>query len=188
MSVLKKFVSDEIVPDLIDEAPKTLLKVSYSGGVTVDGGELTPTQVKDEPKVEWQADDGSFYTLLMTDPDAPSRKDPKFGEVRHWLVVNIPGSDINAGETKYQYIGSGPPSGSGLHRYIFLVFEQSKGKQEFDVPTVTNRSREGRLSTKTRKLIADYNLQLVAGNFYFAKFDDYVPILQAQLSGAPPKA
>lgn len=26
------------------------------------------------------------YTLVMTDPDAPSRDDPKFGAFRHWVV------------------------------------------------------------------------------------------------------
>jgi len=185
MSVLEKFLSDKIVPDTIDEAPGKVLKVSYSSGVSVKGIELTPTQVKDEPKVEWDADDGSFYTLLLTDPDAPKREDPKLGEVRHWLVVNIPGDDLSSGETKWEYIGSGPPQGSGQHRYVFLLFRQRNGKQVFDFPVVTNRSREGRLQTKTRQLIADYNLELVAGNFYFAQFDDYVPILHAQLGGAP---
>ena len=130
----------------------------------------------------------NYPSCHFKDPDAPSREDPKFGEVRHWLVVNISGNDLSTGETKWQYIGSGPPSGSGLHRYIFLLFKQTNGKQNFHFPTVTNRSREGRLQTKTRKLIADYNLKLVAGNFYFAQFDDYVPILHAQLGGAPPKA
>lgn len=130
----------------------------------------------------------SVINLICSDPDAPSREDQKFGEIRHWLVVNIPGSDLAAGETKFQYVGSGPPNGSGLHRYIFLVFKQANGKQDFDFPTVTNRSREGRLSTKARKLVDDYNLKLIAGNFYLAQFDDYVPILHAQLGGAPPKA
>jgi phosphatidylethanolamine-binding protein len=104
------------------------------------------------------------------------------------LVVNIPGKDIQNGEVKYQYIGSGPPQGSGLHRYIFVVFKQNKGKQDFsELPTVSNRSREGRISTNTRKLIADYNLSVIGGNYYFAQFDDYVPILHAQLGGPPPK-
>lgn len=125
--------------------------------------------------------------FLPPDPDAPNRQEPKFREVRHWLVVNIPGSDLSAGEHKFQYIGSGPPQGSGLHRYVFLLFKQD-GKQNFDMPTTTNRSREGRLSTNTRKLMADYNLKLIAGNFYFAQFDDYVPILHAQMGGPPPKA
>lgn len=54
------------------------------------------------------------------DPDAPSRADPKWGEWRHWLVVNIPGCDVSKGEALSVYIGSGPPQGTGLHRYIFL--------------------------------------------------------------------
>ena len=29
------------------------------------------------------------YTLVMTDPDAPSRDDPKFGPFRHWVVSVI---------------------------------------------------------------------------------------------------
>jgi hypothetical protein len=29
------------------------------------------------------------YTLVMTDPDAPSREDPKFGQWRHWVVNTI---------------------------------------------------------------------------------------------------
>lgn len=65
MSVLEKFVSDGLVGDLIDEAPGTLLSVSYPEAV-VAGVELTPTQVKDQPKVEFTAEAGAFYTLLLT--------------------------------------------------------------------------------------------------------------------------
>jgi phosphatidylethanolamine-binding protein len=66
MSVLEKFTSEEIVGDLIDQAPEKILKVSYSSGATVEGVELTPTQVKDEPKIEWEAEADTFYTLLLT--------------------------------------------------------------------------------------------------------------------------
>lgn len=102
-------------------------------------------------------------------------------------MVNIPGTDISSGETKCEFMGSGPPPGTGLHRYMFLVFKQLNGKQQFDLPYASNRSRDGRLSTKTRQLIADYNLKLKAGNFYFAQYDDYVPILWEQMGGPPPK-
>jgi hypothetical protein len=30
------------------------------------------------------------YTLVMTDPDAPSREDPKLGQWRHWVVGASP--------------------------------------------------------------------------------------------------
>lgn len=63
-----KFLRGEIVPDVLGELPdlKTL-KVSYPTGVKVDlGNVLTPTQVKDQPDVEWEAEKDAFYTLLMT--------------------------------------------------------------------------------------------------------------------------
>ena len=39
--------------------------------------------------------------------DAPSRKTHEFREWHHWLVGNIPGSDIAKGEILSDYIGSG---------------------------------------------------------------------------------
>lgn len=35
-----------------------------------------------------------------------------FLEWHHWLVGNIPGSDIAKGEVLTQYVGAGPPEGS----------------------------------------------------------------------------
>ena len=58
--------------------------------------------------------------LPVPDPDAPSRDDPKYREWRHWVVMNIPGNRVSAGETRSEYIGAGPPKGTGLHRYVFL--------------------------------------------------------------------
>lgn len=63
-----KFLKGEIAPDVLGEVPdlKTL-KVSYPNGVKVElGNVLTPTQVKDQPDVEWEAEKDAFYTLLMT--------------------------------------------------------------------------------------------------------------------------
>lgn len=118
--------SNGIIPDIIDVAPKALAKVTYPSGVSADlGKELTPTQVKDQPEVTWTADDDGLYTLLMVDPDAPSRETPTYREILHWLVINIPGNKLSEGQTIAEYIGSGPPEGTGLHRYIFLVFKQA---------------------------------------------------------------
>lgn len=117
------------------------------------------------------------------DPDAPSRKEPTRREFRHWLTVNIEGSDLSTGESIFQYIGSGPPKDTGLHRYVFILFKQPNGKNEFDSPYVSDHSPLGRPSTSTRDLMKKYNLIPVAGNFYEAEFDDYVPLLHAQLAG-----
>ncbi len=56
--------------------------------------------MKNQPSVKWEADPNSFYTLLMTDPDAPSRAQPEFREWHHWLVVNIPGNNISEGDVR----------------------------------------------------------------------------------------
>ncbi|XP_055849017.1 protein D1-like [Episyrphus balteatus] len=164
-----------IVPDVIDVAPTKVVQVTYPNGLEVNqGNELTPTQVKNQPTVHWDAEENALYTLLMTDPDASEQ----FREVRHWLVVNIPGNKVSEGQSVVDYVGSGPPLGSGKHRYIFLVF-----KQPNEIKTslyISKKTRTGRTSTKARDLIKEYNLgNPVAGNFYLAEYDDYVPILHA---------
>lgn len=47
-----------------------------------------------------------------SDPDPPSRANPKFREWRHWCVVNIPGADVSKGDVLCEYVGSGPPKGT----------------------------------------------------------------------------
>lgn len=101
--------------------------------------ELKPTQVKDKPIVTWNSEKGAFYTLIKVDPDAPSRNNHIYREFRHWLVMNIPESDVGKGDEVIEYIGSGAPKGTGLHRYIFLVYKQPNGKIEHSEPRATNK-------------------------------------------------
>lgn len=175
--------ANQVVPDVIDTVPQNTVQVSYSD-VKVDmGNTLTPTQVQCQPTVSYPAEASAFYTLCMTDPDAPSRATPKYREWHHWLVVNIPGCNVEQGETLSQYVGSGPPKGTGLHRYVFLVYKQP-GKLTCDERRLTNRSGDHRGNFKIRDFAAKYCLgEPVAANFYQAEWDDYVPKLYEQLSG-----
>lgn len=79
-----------------------------------------------------------MFCGLRIDPDAPSRAKPTRREWRHWLVGNVPGSDLAKGDSLTQYVGSGPPKDTGLHRYVFLLYKQP-GKIDFKEPRVTNR-------------------------------------------------
>ncbi|EDW88218.2 protein D3 [Drosophila yakuba] len=171
-----------VVPDVIAKAPAQTAVVEYAGDIVVKPGQvLTPTQVKDEPCVKWEADANKLYTLCMTDPDAPSRKDPKFREWHHWLVGNIPGGDVAKGEVLSAYVGSGPPPDTGLHRYVFLIFEQ-RCKLTFDEKRLPNNSADGRGGFKIAEFARKYALgNPIAGNLYQAEYDDYVPILYKQL-------
>ncbi|KAL4712389.1 hypothetical protein ACJJTC_001550 [Scirpophaga incertulas] len=157
-ATVQSFVDNEIAPQIIPNAPAALAKVVYPSGVEVnEGNELTPTSVKDMPTVTWNAQPDKLYALAMTDPDAPSRADPKIREVHHWLVGNIPGGNVAEGEVLTAFIGSGPPLGTGLHRYVILVYEQP-GKLTFDEPRICNTMRKNRANFSIAKFAAKYNL------------------------------
>lgn len=170
----------------VDEKPAEVLVVKY-GSLEIDelGKVLTPTQVQNRPtSIEWNGcDAGKLYTLAMTDPDAPSRKDPKFREWHHFLVVNMKGNDVGSGCVISDYVGSGPPKGTGLHRYVWLVYEQS-AELKCSEPVLTNRSGDNRGKFKIQAFRKKYGLgSPVAGSCYQAEWDDYVPKLYEQLAG-----
>ncbi|KAM4808475.1 phosphatidylethanolamine-binding protein 1-like [Rhinophrynus dorsalis] len=169
----------------VEEKPINPLTVRY-GPVCVDelGQVLTPTQVQNRPtSIEWDGmDSNKLYTLILTDPDAPSRKNPKFREWHHFLVVNMKGNDINSGCVLSDYVGSGPPKGTGLHRYVWLVYEQTE-LLKCDEQILCNRSGDHRGMFKVASFCKKYKLGTpVAGTCYQAEWDDYVPKLYEQLS------
>lgn len=136
-----------IVPELCDSCGDVVISVQFTdpNGANASaplhfGQLLTRAQTRRAPRVSWPSEAGRFYTLLMTDPDAPSGRWPFLGEVRHWLVGNVPGgddgggsatSDAMAGDELTAYWPPGPPPLSGVHRYVLLVFEQLGGRVEF---------------------------------------------------------
>ncbi|XP_013790999.1 protein D3-like isoform X2 [Limulus polyphemus] len=174
---------NDIIPDVIDTTPVHVMEVQYNDVKVMLGNELTPTQVKDPPTfINYPTEDDTLYTLCMTDPDAPSRQTPKFREWHHWLVVNIPGKNVSEGEVLSQYVGSGPPKGTGLHRYVLLVYKQPERLNPTE-KRLTNTSGEHRGLFKIREFATKYGLgEPWAGNFFQAQWDDYVPKLFEQLS------
>lgn len=80
------------------------------------------------------------YVITLTDPDAPSRDDPKWSEFCHWVASGIlrpalcdpkdPGpcppvlTDL---DEVMPYKPPGPPEKTGKHRYVFLAFVPSNG-------------------------------------------------------------
>ena len=157
--------------------------------------------VHKKPSVDYDVDsDSDFYTMALTDPDAPSRQDPRFGQYLHWLVVNIPGNDIEKGQALFDYVGAGPPKDTGasrehsrprfrvvltphppagLHRYAFLLYRQWSGA----IPDIaetegmkdnTAESAEFRPKWDARKFALKYNMGEPVGLTYFkAEYDEF---------------
>ncbi|XP_065285335.1 protein D1-like [Dermacentor albipictus] len=112
----------------LPDAPHALLDVNYAGVVVSELNKTyTVEQTKDAPEV-WLRGYlrcGSPYSLLMVDPDAPSRKQPDKRSWLHWMVLNAASTErFHDGDVAMPYEGPNPPQGSGPHRYVLLVYCQ----------------------------------------------------------------
>mmetsp|Transcript_27800 Transcript_27800/g.54720 ORF Transcript_27800/g.54720 Transcript_27800/m.54720 type:complete len:236 (+) Transcript_27800:2-709(+) len=182
------FKTFELVPDVFAEDPATCgeMKVEYDGKGFAAGGELTPAASSSVPTVSWDGDKDKFYTLVFTDPDAPARSNPMFREFIHWVVTDIPGQDISKGSTVIDYLGPAPPCNSGLHRYLFLVFEQSKAGV-VDCKEA-QAMFEGRGGKKTGDFVAKYGLgSPVAASMFQAQWGPECDAFHTAMGWLPPE-
>ncbi len=122
------------------------------------GNTLKPDDLQDAPSVTLTdsssdaspCSSGMTYVLALTDPDAPSRDDPKWSEMCHWIAAGLAVSDdaeatgaVRAAghgpcwavrladlEDVMPYKPPGPPEKTGKHRYVFLAFAPANGTDE----------------------------------------------------------
>lgn len=106
------------IAEVGDEAE---LIIKY-GSLQIENGQtISPDELLSEPTIEIFPKSHT-YTLMMVDPDAPAPTTPKYRSWLHWLVINIPGTDVIRGEEVESYMP--PEPAKGKHRYLFLVFKQ----------------------------------------------------------------
>jgi hypothetical protein len=80
---------------------------------------MTPQDTASPPTIRFCYRPGTWYTLILFDPDAVG------GNKIHAMVVNISCDRSTCkGDTVVGYEGPHPPEGSGIHRYIFWLLEQ----------------------------------------------------------------
>ncbi|TMW45760.1 hypothetical protein DOY81_009160, partial [Sarcophaga bullata] len=112
---------------------------------------------------------------------APDVTNPIWGEFLHWLVINVPGKDIDKGDEYSSYLGPLAPKKGGIMRYVFLVYKQP-GKISIDLQKVSHNRLEGHPNFKIEKFAEKYNLGTpLAGNIYRSQWDEYVPILHRNM-------
>ncbi|KAJ0971114.1 hypothetical protein J5N97_019073 [Dioscorea zingiberensis] len=131
----ESLVMGRVIGDVLrDLNPAVKMEVVYSSKKKVfNGHELMPSSVKAKPRVDIEGEGmRDAYTLVMTDPDAPSPSDPVLREHLHWLVTDIPGTtDASFGRELISY--EAPKPFIGIHRYIFILFKQN-GRQTVGSP------------------------------------------------------
>ncbi|CAI0403594.1 unnamed protein product, partial [Linum tenue] len=142
--------------------PSVRMTVTYNSNKQVSNGhELMPALVASRPRVDIGGDDlRTPYTLvIMTDPDYPSPSDPYLKEHLHWMVTDIPGTtDASFGKEMVSY--EVPRPVVGIHRYVFIMFKQTRGRQ-------TVRAPPSRDCFNTKKFSQDNGLGLPVAVIYF---------------------
>jgi phosphatidylethanolamine-binding protein (PEBP) family uncharacterized protein len=118
-----------VIGDVVDMfSPSVTMVVRYGSNQVNNGHELMPSAIVCAPRVEVGGEDmRAFFTLIMTDPDAPTPSDPIGREYLHWIVTDIPGTTATIfGRELVSY--EIPRPMIGIHRYVFALFEQT-GRQ-----------------------------------------------------------
>nr|XP_018678450.1 PREDICTED: CEN-like protein 2 isoform X1 [Musa acuminata subsp. malaccensis] len=145
--LIDPLVVGRVIGEVLDSFnPSVKMLVTYNSNKLVfNGHELYPSAVTSKPRVEVQGGDmRSFFTLVMTDPDAPGPSDPYLREHLHWracvvgdmlythlvfashrIVTNIPGTtDASFGREMVSY--ESPRPNIGIHRFVFVLFKQQR--------------------------------------------------------------
>lgn len=127
------FNQSQIVPDFLpDFNPTGVLDADFSGIGDIDpGANFSTQQVAQTPALSVQSSgplEGS-YVLAMMDAGPPGAN-LSAGTNRHWLLYNVTilqNSTVNRvpATAITPYTGPNPPAGSGPHRYVILIYEQT---------------------------------------------------------------
>jgi phosphatidylethanolamine-binding protein (PEBP) family uncharacterized protein len=91
------------------------MQVFYNKEEIKPNSYLEKQKAQEEPKVKLREKVPESTTLIMYDPDAVG------GTYLHWIVQDYFSSENKKVILPYQ--GPAPPKGSGVHNYIFSLFE-----------------------------------------------------------------
>lgn len=138
----------EIIPTVIDTfVPLLTVNVTWPKATAEYGNTINPDKTQDMPDVTFMDSKPGHVvhdkvsktqlTLAMSDPDAPSRDNPEWSEICHWIAtgITLSSSDtlaIASSDLKevMPYKPPGPPPKTGKHRYVFVALAPANGTTE----------------------------------------------------------
>ncbi|KAH9846903.1 PEBP-like protein [Lenzites betulinus] len=200
-SIVAALAREQIIPDVLPVAPaltpSVLFSVVYPNGAEANlGNELSVADTQDEPEIRlaalnapWDQPAGAAeasYTLAMLDPDAPSRAQPLYRTFRHWVITGMKGPALTANSadalnalkthpSTTPYRPPGPRPNSGMHRYIFLLYQEPASAEPFVVPQGEpeyGATLEERRSWNPVEFAQKYRLKLVGANYFLVRAEE----------------
>ncbi|KAF2009869.1 PEBP-like protein [Aaosphaeria arxii CBS 175.79] len=205
LNVRAQLFRAEIIPTVIDDfLPLIELSVTWDKKNKASlGNTLKPKKLQDQPAISLHEDrhpDGRTATdmtfiVALTDPDAPSRDDPKWSEMCHWIATNVSLSEKTVSILPVPYFGleeeiannkgkghhldelvpykpPGPPPKTGKHRYVFLVFGPRNGTTSplnLTKPKDRQHWGTGEERKGVRQWAAENGLVPIGANFIYAQ-------------------
>ncbi|KAL1980888.1 hypothetical protein VTN96DRAFT_3345 [Rasamsonia emersonii] len=179
-----------IIPDVLDDfLPQYSLQITYPATHTTVqlGNQVQPSQVHSTPVFDFRplgssslsADtNNKTFTLILTDPDARSRKNPDWSEMCHWIVTNItspelvmPGNPDRSPTPAVlkTYLPPGPPKGTGWHRYVFVLLAGDANEaRNLQAPKDRKHWGYGRVRHGIRDWAQDNKLKILSANFFYS--------------------
>ncbi|KAM0714931.1 hypothetical protein Q7P37_009396 [Cladosporium fusiforme] len=179
VDVIKELEQAGIMPTILDPfTPLLTLNASWKKATAELGNIIKPKKTKHQPSIHFIDTVPSLYpsttdahnsnnendkpaphllnsdiqlTIALTDPDAPSRLNPEWSQICHWIATDVrlePSSsaserDISLTEIM-PYKPPGPPPKTGAHRYIFVALAPRNGTTDrLHLSTPSDRQRWG---------------------------------------------
>ncbi|GAA96246.1 uncharacterized protein L969DRAFT_69121 [Mixia osmundae IAM 14324] len=173
-----------------DFKPSVPLIIRYGDKFVQAGTKLKPSETQREPELQFAPIDKdageseTMYTIILTDPDDPSREDPRDAQYRHWLQQDIKPPSIEALTSSNDdsirlqmsstaltpYEGPYPPAKTSYHRYCFLLFAQPStvawSANEFD------NAQEARGHWNAIQWADAKGLRLVGADYFLCQDDE----------------
>ncbi|KAK8034510.1 carboxypeptidase Y inhibitor [Apiospora rasikravindrae] len=183
----------EIIPTVIDDfTPSFILDAEWSSSNYASlGNTMKVKKLQHAPHITLsEASDSKAslcgsnmtYIVTLTDPDAPSRDNPKWSEMCHFIATGLTlssPSDTACSKVHFTdlqdiipYKPPGPPPKTGKHRYVFLAFAPANGTTEpihVSKPEDRQHWGTGKEGHGVRDWAKANGLKPVAANFIYAK-------------------
>jgi phosphatidylethanolamine-binding protein len=173
-----------IISDVLDDfEPTRSVSIAYpKAHESVQLGNDIPVEsVSSRPVFEFHgmlAESGASgtsnktLTLVLTDPDAKSRDNPKWSEMCHWILTNLTATatsdlTISAKGELIEYLPPTPPPKTGKHRYVFVLLEGQQG-QALSAPSDRKHWGFGKVRHGVRDWAEENELKVVGANFFYA--------------------
>ncbi|XP_059639544.1 protein MOTHER of FT and TFL1-like [Cornus florida] len=149
-----------VIGDVVDMfTPLVAMSVHFGSKHVNNGCNIKPSMAVNPPRITISGRIDQLFTLVMTDPDAPSPSEPSMREWVHWIVTDIPGcTSPTQGKEILPYMAPCPPV--GIHRFVLVLFRQKSRIGLIEQPA-------SRANFNTRAFAHQLDLGLPVATVYF---------------------